>query len=1728
MDPVEQVGPYQVLAKIGRGGMGRVFKAVDPRESGTLPLALKILRKGSAGMEASDISLWGRELEALSGVGHPNIVRLLDFGEDEDSHYLVMEFLDGPTLDEFCKGGNPGISATVRLARQMASALKCAHERNIIHLDLKPQNVVLTGTPPSPKILDFGLSRYVTDLAEGSGSEVSGSFAYMAPEQLRAERAEFGPHTDLYALGVILFEMLAGESPYETRDVGELVRRKIAGDHRRLPDIVAGLPTALDRIVSHLLDPDRRQRYCTAEGLLHDLDRCLEALEQGEAEFDFPIGERDVKPVSALDVRFIGRAAELARLVELYGECSRGKGQVVFVTGSAGIGKSRLVAEFRNVVRAKGARAVAGKGTRNTRNIPYYPILTAIGDYLDRTAAAPGLRREAGFARRREQFISLLDLLQGKQSSGELQPDIEHGRERFFHLIMNTIAGMASPGNPLVLVLDDLQWADHGTIEFIERVAARMVSVPVMVVGLFRDDELDPQQQLPRTLRKIDKYSCAVPVTRLSRSETVELIVEMLGAEPDHVDSLASFLVEHASGNPFNTVALTASLVEEEVLTQAADAWRIDNSKLNQFVSQGKPARFVETLIEVLSPSALKMLEWAAVLGHEFDSRMLHRLIETPPETLSELLGVARNQGIVHRLEGQHYCFAHDNFREHVYEKIAWPERRTRHQRVAALMEEILDAEDSRVVLDLAEHYSRGTDVEKALDYAIRAGDIARRSHAHDSAKRYMKSALMMLRAVKWGEEKKNHNVIVIRRTMGDAYAATGDYDLALEQYSVAQELAGESIVQAELGGRKAVVYFMRGELEVAAKQMEEALGLLGVGLALGRVGTVLSILSSSARLSLTSRRSTELAQTVAPQLADDMDRLQVMMLTKLTFIYFFFNIERTLAIHLVSLCLSERIRPCPESVEAIGQHAVLACSVPLHKRALRYATAVTEMADRLEEPGARMTASFYAGACHSFLARWSDAEVWLRAVVGLFQQTGDIFTLELAHENLGSTHFHRARFETAAFHFRKALDLSQEVGDHRGEAVAHLFLARIHRIKGNLDSARENGARALNAIREVKDNSLEAGGLYASGVVTLALDQREEGLDLLERSRELVEKHKLMQEYVAPVYATLAEALLLSEVEFAALPQTERRRITRRVKRLLRRSQGFARRFPAHTGPTLRVRGVLELRLGRPGKARRFFRKSAAVLRDLDMRFQLARTYAAWSAAYEEGDPGRAGTLNMAHALAREIGAAEAAAGLTDRPEELPADSSQEGAALPGAAQIGSLIEVGKVLASTLELEVLLEKTMVSVMEVAGAERGFLLLDEGGGGELRVAVARHLDGPKEDAGKDSFSSSIIELVIRTGEPILVSDAMMDPRFMAAESVFAHQLRSVLCFPLTVRGRARGVIYLENNAASNCFGQSQLDVIRIFAAQASIALANGLAYREIEELNRELEAKVEQRTAELRKTSDDLQDKNVELEDTITELQETRDRMVQQEKMASLGEMAAGATHEINNPLNFIQAGAFSVRKKLAVLKDSLPTGGSFEEMEGRLDNLIDLSDVIGDGCRRIEAIVDGLWAITDQRRGEPESVDLNDGLESTAKFVTSTLGNGVELVLTPGRIRRVRGFSGELNQVLLNLVLNAAEALNGPGRIAMRTYGENDEVCVEVSDSGPGLPAGEPQRVFDPFYTTKQDGRGRGLGLAICMRIVEQHGGTIMAGSSPAGGAVFTMRLPGMKGIVAGKEEER
>jgi two-component system NtrC family sensor kinase len=277
---------------------------------------------------------------------------------------------------------------------------------------------------------------------------------------------------------------------------------------------------------------------------------------------------------------------------------------------------------------------------------------------------------------------------------------------------------------------------------------------------------------------------------------------------------------------------------------------------------------------------------------------------------------------------------------------------------------------------------------------------------------------------------------------------------------------------------------------------------------------------------------------------------------------------------------------------------------------------------------------------------------------------------------------------------------------------------------------------------------------------------------------------------------------------------------------------------------------------------------------------------------------------------------------------------------------------------------------------------------------------------------------------------------------------------------------------------------------------------------------------VAERTQELEDAGRDLEGKNRELSRTIRELKDTRDRMVQQGKMATLGEMAAGATHEINNPLNFMRAGAFAIRKKCTVLQGLLEAHEMPSEHGDRLSEIVELSDVVANGCQRIQGITEGLMRASQQRGGRAETLDLNDVARETVQLVQGSKPSGINLRCEVAPLPSVWGNRSQLNQVLLNLVLNAFDAVENKGTVTVRTRSAGESVEMEVQDDGPGIAPEHLKRVFEPFFTTKELNRGRGLGLSICMQIVQQHDGSMCVRSEPGKGALFTVSLPTLRSL--------
>jgi signal transduction histidine kinase len=429
--------------------------------------------------------------------------------------------------------------------------------------------------------------------------------------------------------------------------------------------------------------------------------------------------------------------------------------------------------------------------------------------------------------------------------------------------------------------------------------------------------------------------------------------------------------------------------------------------------------------------------------------------------------------------------------------------------------------------------------------------------------------------------------------------------------------------------------------------------------------------------------------------------------------------------------------------------------------------------------------------------------------------------------------------------------------------------------------------------------------------------------------------------------------------------------------------------------------------------------------------------------------------------------------------------------------ALLGLLAETSRVLGADLELATLLVKLMALAEKMLGAEASSVMLLDESRTTLRWEVA---EGDVTAGALRELTLAVGEgiggTVAATGESIIVTDAQHDPRVARrVDAATGFRTRSIVCVPLRFRGTVTGVIQVLNKRVGT-FSIRDREVLELIAAEAGVAIENARVYATLEE-------RVRQRTAELTEA-------NVRLTETLSELRQTQARLVQSEKMAALGTLVAGVAHEINTPLGAITSNVDVVLRGLGKLAPSVAPPRA-----DALRTLDELLRTTAQACQRISAIVKNLKNFARLDEAEWKQADLREGMDSTLALVEHLHRGRIEIVREYGAVRPVACHPGQLNQVFMNLLVNAIQAIAERGTIRVRIVEDAGHVQIDVADTGSGIAAANLPKIFDPGFTTKGVGVGTGLGLAICHQIVTAHAGTIGARSQPGAGSTFSVRIP-------------
>jgi class 3 adenylate cyclase len=812
-------GRYQVQKLLGEGGKKRVYLATDTRLERDVAISLVKIE----GLDEAGLARVRREARAMGRLGdHPNIVTIFDVGEEAGQPYIVSQHMAGGSVDDLLQGADQHrlpIEQTLRLATEVCRALQHAHECGVIHRDVKPSNIWLTADGTA-KLGDFGLAVARDRSRLTLEGMMVGTVAYMPPEQALGRPPE--AQSDLYALGAMLYEMVTGRPPFLGDDAVAIISQHLHTAPVAPSWHNADIPRALETLILQLLAKAPADRPASAAAVRETLATVSTRASATVRRDD------ETNPLDRLAGGvFVGRERELEELRAAVDDVRQGRGRLVLLAGEPGIGKTRTASELTTYARMRGFQILWGRCHETGGAPAYWPWVQIIRGYLpDRDPRLLMSDMGTGAAAIAQVVSEVRERLADLPTPPALEP--EQARFRLFDSIAAFLRNAAGR-EPLVLVLDDLHWADAASLLLLQFLAREMGGARLLVIGTYRDVELGREHALFQALGEITRE----PVTRrhLLRGLTehdVGRYIEMTAGVAPPPDLVATVYHE-TEGNPFFVGEVVRLLVAEGRLSGTAgrSGWKLA-------VPQGV-REVIGRRLSRLSTECNRVLTLASAIGREFGLDAVEPMSALPADRLLELLDEAIGARLVAKVpEGVgRYRFSHAIVRETLYGDLSPAQKVRLHRQIGDVLEALYQATPERHLAELAYHFAQaaedGRHADKAIAYARRAAERATAQLAYEEATRQYQAALDMLAAYRSGDELERHELLL---GLGEAQRRTGDVEQA--KATIREAAAGaQALGAADLLARAALAYggpgFVFGVHDaLESALLEQALSTLG------------------------------------------------------------------------------------------------------------------------------------------------------------------------------------------------------------------------------------------------------------------------------------------------------------------------------------------------------------------------------------------------------------------------------------------------------------------------------------------------------------------------------------------------------------------------------------------------------------------------------------------------------------------------------------------------------------------------------------------------------------------------------------------------------------------------------------------------------------------------------------------------------------------------------------
>lgn len=1691
----------------------QVFLAKDPSEDFVL------VKQYINVQDSSSTQAYLERNELANKLAIDQVLKPLKTHTNRDGHFSVFAYQQNwQPLSVLAQEGKLTLTQQLAVAQSLTNLVSNIHEKRLIINGLTPDSILVDPDNGTCFILDLSFASAVSAVHQHHHIDRH-RLSTMSPEATGRVNLPVDRSSDLYSLGAIFYQLFSGQLPFPTQDNLALVHAQIAKVPEHVTRINAQIPAVIGNIIAKLLAKNPQDRYRSCHSLTSDLAQCEKGLATGEELSDFPLANNDGSKRLEFSNQLFGRKPVLASLLKGYRTVrEENLSKLSVISGYAGIGKSRLIKELQYKIAANNDYFIYGKFEQYQHNTAYFAVLNAVKLWISQLLGEHEATLEAWREKIQTalapngqllvEFIPELSLILGEQTEVEPLPP-QQAKVRFQQTFLALLKVMADGDKAIVLLLDDMHWADVDTVELIEELMLSIEKGKLYLLLSYRDNEVSPEHPLNRVLGDLERY-CAFhshqKLKSLSKNAVNKWLAASLGKSEADISSFSDLVVSKTFGNPFFIQEFIKELVDKKLLyVDEQEQWQYQLEEIAQHSVTANVVDLMADRIKRLSDDAQDILLVAACIGTKADISIISAVLRIEYAHLITAISSLVEQGLLLAISESSQmasissvAFVHDRVQQACYQLERPLTKSNIHYRIA---EEYL-ARDEKDVFDFIDHLNASAHLfidsnQHALlvNSNLSAGKKALELNTSLDALLYLEMAREYLAKDHWTSQYALS--VEIGLLLAKAYYLSFDFEQGNTWFSKCQQHIKDPIDSAELARIQILALIAQNEMKTAFQLGIDTLEALGVTLPnkdniaeqylnlqqayQGKnIQDLISLPRNKDKNLLMASEILNAIQTAA-YLIDPAEYMRV-------------------AHASLSLCFEHGL--ATSSSKAFVTHALLLCGAfGQFSEGEAFAQLASDVNERLPSDYLSIDVefvknvsvshwnshikntlkplerNFYRGiesgnveyayhsiffhCVHAFFSgeRLSLVRKSIKKVLPVLEekkQTYHQIFVQLWHQyllNLSNKRRFKAQLDGPAFEENNIVPELLETGNVTVLFSYYLVKMRLAYDTNDLDAAfkyltqAEPLANVAVSLYHFTEFYFSA-ALVISGLIKNKKYKEEDKNSLLEKFESYSQMLSIWSKFSPDNHQH--KSTLLSAESAAIQNDVSAWHIYQSAL-----EQAKANGFPQYAALAAELAAQYWIRQDKLPMATDYYQQA----------YQL---YFAW------GAKGKAATLKQFINIEKE----------EQKLLSAPSDNERTTGESSASLDLASVLKASETLSGEIDLYAFLHRMMVIIMENAGAQQGALLLITDG--MLSTEIALSGDGIIRE--EVPLPQSLITYVSRTLKTQILTGE--EHQFINDDYFKVRQPKSILCMPCIVKGELKGVVYLEHQQVAHVFDNDRLNVLQLLASQTAISFDNAKLYQQVVSYNRNLEYQIQERTKEL-----------------------ATEKIKAEQASQAKSSFLANMSHEIRTPMNaVIGLSQLALRTKLDnVQHDYLSKiQESSKSLLGLINDILDFSKIEAQKMT-LEHVKFSLPEIL-QRVVNVCAFKVH---EKSLEFVVD-LDRDVPKLFIGDPLR--------LQQILVNLANNAVKfTQQGSVHISIKNRESSAQYCellFSVTDTGIGMSEEQQNSLFQSFTqaddsVTRKYG-GTGLGLAISRQLTELMGGEIWAESELGHGSTFcfTARL--------------